>query len=287
VYRIADSPRGPFRTPRGSSGGRFDARRWYAAKSCPKAGDPSKRVYFGWVADKLEGQWSWGGDMGIPREISAREDGLLIVEPCRDYLNTCFRLGPRSSLPWSISLSSVGETVTRSLPVDERLDYSLEFELASQDTASFGLSFRTDEDNKGYRLRFVPTAHGSFDVSLLSCPPPLDDFWADQYDLHLPREVDGPEIARHSSLAITGSVMVTVMSDVLEIFAGGKSISYRLPCPKLVDDSAQNGHVNGNWNGALHHDKDRSSVQELGVFVEDGELALANVSLCWIGPSTS
>jgi beta-fructofuranosidase len=287
VYRIAESPRGPFRTPRRSSGGRFDARRWYAAKSCPKAGDPSKRVYFGWVADKLEDQWSWGGDMGMPREVSANKDGSLIVEPCRDYLNTCFQLGPRSSLPGSISLSNTGETITRRLPVDEGMDYSLEFELASQDAASFGLSFRTDEDNKGHRLRFVPTAHGSFDVSLLSCPPPLDDFWADQYDLHLPREVDGPELARHSDLTITGSVVVTVMSDVLEIFAGGKSISYRLPCSNPRNDSPQNGHVNGNGDGALRHNKDRAPVQELGVFVEDGGLALVNVSLCWIGLSTS
>jgi beta-fructofuranosidase len=172
-----------------------------------------------------------------------------------------------------------------SLPIDERLDYSLEFELASQDAASFGLLFRTDEDNQGHRLRFVPTVHGSFDVSLLSCPPPLDDFWADQYELHLPREVDGPELARHSSLTINGSVLVAVMSGVLEIFAGGKSISYRLPCPKRVDDNLQNGQVNGNGNGVLHHGKDRSSVQELGVFVEDGKLALSNVSLSCIEPS--
>jgi beta-fructofuranosidase len=223
--------------------------------------------------------------MGMPREVSANKDGLLIVEPCRGYLDACFRLESRSSLPSDFSLRSVGETVMQRLPVDERLDYSLEFQLASQDAASFGLLFRTDEANQGHRLRFVPTAPGSFDVSLLSCPPPLDDFWADQYDLHLPREVDGPELARHSSLAINGPLMVTVMSDVLEIFAGGKSISYRLPCSKRVGDSLQNGHVNGNGNGVLQHSKDQSSVQELGVFVEDGELILSNVSLRCIEPS--
>lgn len=93
VYRVADSPRGPFRTPRASSGGRFDARRWYAAKSCPKAGDPSKRIYFGWVADKLDGQWSWGGDMAMPREVFADENGHLVVHPCPEILSATFAPG--------------------------------------------------------------------------------------------------------------------------------------------------------------------------------------------------
>lgn len=53
VYRVADSPRGPFRTPRDGSGGRLDGRRWYAAKSCQKANDASKRIFFGWVADQV------------------------------------------------------------------------------------------------------------------------------------------------------------------------------------------------------------------------------------------
>jgi beta-fructofuranosidase len=57
IYRVADSPRGPFRTPRDGSGGRLDGRRWYAAKSCQKANDASKRIFFGWVADQVR---IWG-----------------------------------------------------------------------------------------------------------------------------------------------------------------------------------------------------------------------------------
>lgn len=53
VYRVSDSPRGPFRNPRDGSGGRLDGRRWYAAKSCQKANDASKRIFFGWIADQV------------------------------------------------------------------------------------------------------------------------------------------------------------------------------------------------------------------------------------------
>jgi beta-fructofuranosidase len=53
VSRIADSPHGPFRTPRDGSGGRMDGRWWYAAKSCSKANDPSKRIFLSWIADQV------------------------------------------------------------------------------------------------------------------------------------------------------------------------------------------------------------------------------------------
>ncbi|KAH3955336.1 hypothetical protein HBI81_017260 [Parastagonospora nodorum] len=280
VYRVADAPRGPFRTPRGSSGGRFDGRRWYAAKSCVKASDPNRRVYFGWVADKLDGQWSWGGDMGMPREISANKDGLLIVEPSREFIDAYFRHGAVSELPSELTLSSVGMTISRDLRLGDRSDYLLEFGIACQDAASFGLLFRTDEDNKGLQLRFTPTQNGLLDTSLLSCPPPLDDFWADQYALHLPREVDGPELARHTSLKIEGSIVVAVRSDVLEIFAGGKSLSYRLPCTRYAEGSHRTEQVKHTANGALRHDSPR--VKELGVYVDDGEVALKELSLRYV-----
>lgn len=154
--------------------------------------------------------------MGMPREISADGNGLLLVEPCREFLDSTFRRGLQVSIPsTTLALSSVACMRKCSLPVQEAADYCLEFLIKSQDAASFGLMLRTDGDMKGHRLRFVPAAVGLFDMCLLSCPPPLDDFWADQYGLHLPREVDGPEIARHAALPLHGSIVVAVRCDVV------------------------------------------------------------------------
>ncbi|KAF2645507.1 Arabinanase/levansucrase/invertase [Massarina eburnea CBS 473.64] len=276
VYRIADSPRGPFRTPRGTSGGRFDARRWYAAKSCPKAGDPNKRIYFGWIADKLDGQWSWGGDMGMPREVSADENGHLVVHPSREYLDAIF---PASSLQIPIlptlELRNESSTTTRFFPTGRHpRDYRFEFSILSADAASFGLMFRTNNDMEGHRLRFTSTTSSSSEMALLRCPPPLDDFWADQYNQHLPRDVDGPEIARHPAVDVRGSIVVVVQSNVLEIFAGGKSISYRLPITGGMDVTPKD-HRDTDTDG----ERLGQSVHELGIFVEDGSLVLADMSL--------
>ncbi|KAF2653312.1 glycoside hydrolase family 32 protein [Lophiostoma macrostomum CBS 122681] len=283
VYRMADSPRGPFRTPRGTSGGRFDGRRWYAAKSCQKAGDPNTRVYFGWVADKLEGQWSWGGDMGIPREVFADESGRLHVRPSRKFLDAAFRSTEQAvELPPTLQLDEVGKTTTRFFPVGQS-DYRLEFSITSQDAASFGLMFRTYADMSGHRLRFTSLTPDLMDMSLLTCPPPLDDFWADQYDLHLPRDVDGPEITRHPVIDAHGKITVVTRHDVLEIFAGGKSISYRLPREEKSTRDEQrlvmNGPVDENTNVLQANASATSCLQELGIFVEDGIIALSDIVL--------
>ncbi|KAL1600490.1 hypothetical protein SLS60_006876 [Paraconiothyrium brasiliense] len=267
VYRIADSPRGPFRTPRASSGGRFDARRWYAAKSCQKAGDSSKRIYFGWIADKLDGQWSWGGDMGMPREVSADEGGQLVVRPCSEYLEATFGPGSEVSIPSTISIGSVGETRSQSISAGETIpnEYCFEFSIASYDASSFGVLFRTSKNMDGHRLRFIPANSELCEVVLARYPAPLDDFWADQYKMHLPREVDGPEIARHL-VNIRGNVVITITSNVLEIFVGGKSVSHRLP-----------GGVAAHETTPSATDGEEQETQEVGIFVEDGHVELTDV----------
>ena len=78
IYRVADSPRGPFRVPaREDLGGR----RWYAAKSAPQP--DGSRVFFGWLHDFVtEGdrpRWLWGGDFAAPRVVTADPSGDLKV----------------------------------------------------------------------------------------------------------------------------------------------------------------------------------------------------------------
>ncbi|OJD39887.1 beta-galactosidase [Diplodia corticola] len=288
VYKVGPSPRGPFRTPRAASGGRLDARRWYAAKSCPKAGDPSKRIYFGWVADRYhgDGKWLWGGDMGTPREVSANDDGTLRLEPSREALEAAFEkaaaldAGDAGGLPPVLELASEGQMSAHFLPVrhgTDPIDYLFQFNISAHDAASFGLLLRADEDMKGHRLRFDPTAPDRFDVVLLSDDPPLDDFWADQYKQYLPREVDGPEIARHNNIKIDGSVVVAVQANVLEVFVGGRSISYRLPKRSPSETGELHAKSNDETNGTL--ESARQETKELGIFVEDGAIKLTCVSL--------
>ena len=69
IYRDADALTGPWRTFLLTQ--RSTARRWYAAKSL--SDDRGRRIAFGWVHDRRGfvegGEWLWGGDMCLPREI--------------------------------------------------------------------------------------------------------------------------------------------------------------------------------------------------------------------------
>lgn len=78
IYRDADSLEGPWRTPAYPA---LDGPRWCAAKSLTD--DKGRRIAFGWVHDRRgfsdDGEWLWGGDMCLPREIYAGEADRLFV----------------------------------------------------------------------------------------------------------------------------------------------------------------------------------------------------------------
>jgi beta-fructofuranosidase len=275
VYRVADSPYGPFRIPRDGSAGRLDGRRWYAAKSCAKAGDPSKRVAFGWTGDYVdeEGKWLWGGDLGIPRQLSAGEDGYLRVDPLPEALDL---FGDTSraveTVPTEIQLSATGQTKTSfmALGAAESQDVLVTFSIGQCDAHSFGLVLQADGSEKGHRLQIIPCGQGTYSVLLLTDFPPLDDFWADQYDLHLPRPVDGPEIVRHDGVKLAGGVTMLLRGQLVEVFCGGRSISFRLPVPLAVTDNEMN-------------ELGKVQRHRLGWFVEDGEVNLNKVSVRYGG----
>jgi beta-fructofuranosidase len=80
IYREADSVAGPWRTPTYPA---LDGARWYAAKSLTD--ERGRRIAFGWVHDRRgfvdSGEWLWGGDMCLPREIYVQDDRLLVRIP--------------------------------------------------------------------------------------------------------------------------------------------------------------------------------------------------------------
>jgi beta-fructofuranosidase len=265
VYRVADTPYGPFRIPRDGSHGRLDGRRWYAAKSCPKAGDPTKRISFGWIGDYVdeERKWLWGGDLGVPREIAADHKGNLQLSPVHETIQY-FEQTSRQLLQPSqrLSLSSIGATKLKLIEGGrESEDILLRFSVGRCDAHSFGLLLRVDGTQKGHRLQFTPNPYGTYTATLLTDCPPLDDFWADQYNLHLPRLVDGPEIVRHENMSLDGGVLVLLRKQLVEAFFGGRSISFRLPMPQIPCG------------------QEITEPQRLCWFIEDGDVELTNVSI--------
>jgi beta-fructofuranosidase len=274
VYRLADSPRGPFRKPQDGSGGRWDGRRWYAAKSCPKAGDPAKRIYFGWIADwcDADAKWMWGGDMAFPRQLSAASDGSLRMEPVEEILRELFSSAPVLHIS-SFKLHALGSMRSHFFEHPSAIDsrtscpssYLISFQgHPSRDTASFGILIRTDSDLLGYWLRFCPVHTESgrklYTVSLAASPSPLDDFWADQYQRYLHREVDGPELIRHDNIVIQDdeSMRVLLIGDTMELFVGGRTISYRFQT-KGADS--------------------KEHSRKIGIFVDDGEVIFKDLEV--------
>lgn len=264
VYRVADSPRGPFRIPRDGSHGRLDGRRWYAAKSCAKAGDPTKRIYFGWIGDYVddEGKWLWGGDLGIPREVTADDESCLRVDIPQGYLDRLASMTRQLKIERTLELSSIGTTSTYFPGLDpqaQTMDLVASFRVAKNDAYACGVILQSDSSEKGFKLQLQQSGRGLTTVTLLTDFPPLDDFWADQYNLHLRRPVDGAELVRHDGLDLDlagdGAELVLLLRGrLVEVFCGGRSVSWRLPVPE-------------------------GQTRRLGWFVQDGTVCLKDLNI--------
>ncbi|OQV06845.1 Glycosyl hydrolase family 32 domain-containing protein [Cladophialophora immunda] len=283
VYRVADSPHGPFRTPRDGSSGRFDGRRWYAAKSCYKAGDPSRRIFFGWVPDfhAQDQKWLWGGQFLAPREVSANADGTLSITPVADVVRAfeggslLQQAGPSTDQ----IITSIGKTTFEPLPLsptDVGKSYSLKFMVPNQDAKTFGVVINGDDDMRGHRLLFEAVSPSRFSLTLLTDVAPLDDFWADLNGIYVPRPVDGAELVKHGSVSLEGGVQVFVNGDILEVFVGGRTITYRIP-PRDSQEKWTEG-VDHEHNG-VGMPRHTSTVHPLGFFVEDGQIQLSRIQV--------
>lgn len=216
VYRVADSPRGPFRTPADE---RLGGRRWYAAKS---AANPTGqgRVFFGWVHDEAgdgpNRRWLWGGDFAVPRVATAQPDGRLVLEPVLpDALQ---RLGGD---PVNLVLGRAGssESVVLLSPVPAMVLVDVDVE--ADGAAEWRLDL-VDEEDRGWSLSWRPRARR---LELRVTPEPLDDFWADLTDSHEPRGVDGSILAATTvhGAGTSAHVRVLLDGDVLEVFVDAAS----------------------------------------------------------------
>jgi beta-fructofuranosidase len=137
----------------------------------------------------------------------------------------------------------------------------VDFKVAACDAHTFGVMLHVDKSGKGHRLQFIPQGNGLFTVILMTDFPPLDDFWADQYKMYIPRPVDGPELVRHDNVSLVDGVFLFLRGQIVEVFCGGRALSFRLPEPP-------------NWA-----DSERDGVRRLGWYVEDGMVDLVDINM--------
>jgi beta-fructofuranosidase len=225
IYRVAESPRGPFRVPADETLG---GRRWYAAKSAPL--DARSRSAFGWVHDfTTEGgrpRWLWGGDFTSPRVITADADGALAVR-----LHPAVEAAMQASgSPVEHRIDAVGGAGSaapgEALATAAALDCVFETE---GDPARFGLALAEDEEGDGWWITFD---RASARVRLVREPQPLDDFWADLTGRgRAYREVDGPVVAEacFDTRLTRHRLLVLLSGEVLELYVDDRvALSHRI-----------------------------------------------------------
>ena len=252
VYRVADSPRGPWRTPEHDA---LDGRRWYAAKSLPLS-DGERRVFFGWIADRVgssdRGAWRWGGDFAVPRTVSSSASGSLDVGLPEGIEAT---LGERIEVRGGdgLTLGSVGRTehVFVDLPEPTITNgYVLDCVLRpTADTPEFGLLFRMDDELAGYAVTFD---RGRRTISLVAWPQPASPPWSESVGYATVVEPDGPRLVEMplNSFAETLRCRLVVQDSLFELYVNDSvAISYRI------------------YDRAAH---------ELGFYASDGRLRIEN-----------
>jgi beta-fructofuranosidase len=223
IYRVADTPRGPFRIPADDA---LRGRRWYAAKSAPQADE--SRVFFGWVHDYVaqgRPRWLWGGDFAAPRVVTPDDDGELSVR-LHPAVTAMFDEG----LTTETKLERIGgEAHARaSDELPKTCLIRAEFAVADR-PAAFGLALAENDDLEGWFVTF-DRKRGS--VTLAREPRPLDDFWADLTGRSAAvRNVDGPIVAEASySPQSNGTVLIILLDgEVLEVYVDErKALTHRI-----------------------------------------------------------
>jgi beta-fructofuranosidase len=241
IYRISDSPYGPWKTPVHDGIG---GRRFYAAKSM--ANDEGRRFYFGWAHDRADrsdyGEWYWGGIFCVPHEVVQRSDGELNV-----ILPKEIEASAKSSIEWK-HIPKMGKAIAESDKVEVESKGTFSYGFLDQRESSFlfsckivpkdvydhfGLLFKSDADAAiSLVLQFDV---GMNRVSLLNLPMAVDPFWQ-QSCQSIPSPTDpGPDgvrVAEKPFLYRQGEpidIKAIVDHDMVEVFIGEQvAFTYRI-----------------------------------------------------------
>jgi beta-fructofuranosidase len=217
IYRVAESPRGPFRAPVDEALG---GRRWYAAKSAPQV--DGSRVFFGWIHDFVaEGRprWLWGGDFAAPRVVTPDANGELLVK-LHPAVEAMFDDGSATAVKLEAIGGEAHATVIDVLPRTclVRAEFAV-----TDNPAAFGLTLAENDDLEGWFITF--DRNRGF-VILAREPRPLDDFWADLTGRAASvRNVDGPIVAEapYSHESNGNAVTILLDGEILEVYIDARS----------------------------------------------------------------
>lgn len=241
IYRISESPFGPFRTPELDGIG---GRRFYAAKSM--ANDEGRRFYFGWAHDRANrsdtGEWYWGGAFCLPHEVKMTEEGNLKVSLPPEVLE---QYGAPATLHCGERLGEIRRygAQTAELNAPGTLSYGF-FENCPKRFLfsckirpekvydSFGFILKSNEDiSKCLLLQFEK---GMQRVSLVNMPMDVDPFWQQSCQaIHAPKQPgpDGPRVCERAYHWRDGQeidVKIAIDRDMMEIFVGEEvAFTYR------------------------------------------------------------
>ncbi|HEY1639691.1 MAG TPA: hypothetical protein VGG35_03310 [Streptosporangiaceae bacterium] len=276
VYRVADSPRGPWRNLAAEGP---DSANWYAAKSLTDAA--GRRIAFGWVPDRnpapsaTTGQWLWGGDLSVPRELRLDDPARLAMRvPAEVQASLGDELGfatTPGSGQWSADSgpdgaagpagASLRVTATGTFgycvlrPDRPAPGYALSVTVrGGRPAAVFGVAVQTDEQlDCGAAVLCYPSEGRVCAVDLTA----LRSEVANEYE----KAVSEYASVAESSLPLDAfddlTIQVLVRGDVVEAFvAGTVCLTYRLPATSagsvalvIQDGSAQFTQVRGQLVG--------------------------------------
>jgi len=160
-YRFAQSLDGVWHTP---APDQLDGGWFYAAKTVEWNG---RRLLFAWVPTRKgetdDGEWEWGGALGLPRELMALPDGRLACRCPVEVLNLFHPeetdLSTRVealSGAWSAAdgwaHAATDSFALARLPAPETAPCLLEVTMRPGDAREVGVAFRLSNDaDKGYR----------------------------------------------------------------------------------------------------------------------------------------
>ena len=231
VYRVADSPRGPWRTPEHDA---LDGRRWYAAKSLPLS-DGERRVFFGWIADRVgssdRGAWRWGGDFAVPRTVSSSASGSLDVglpEGIEATLGERIEVGEGTvsrSARWVVPSTSSLISPSRRSPTDTCWIACCGQPLTHRSSDCCSVM---DDELAGYAVTFD---RGRRTISLVAWPQPASPPWSESVGYASVVEPDGPRLVEMplNSFAETLRCRLVVQDSLFELYVNDSvAISYRV-----------------------------------------------------------
>ena len=242
IYRVSESPFGPWRKPKKDGIG---GRRFYAAKSMQN--DNGRRFYFGWAHDRAEqsdkGEWYWGGTFCIPHEVVPTENGELNVKlPCEyehifdkavnwKYISV---LGNAKDYGEKTITLNALESCSYGFLRHTEESYMLTCKIVPRETYdTFGILLKSDKEASG--CLFLEFDKAMQRVSFLNLPMGVDPFWVQSCQAVPPATEPGPDGVRvcEKTMQIEDGkaidVKIIVDHDMIEAFIDEQiAFTYRI-----------------------------------------------------------